>query len=74
MAVVVVTNATLDDLGFFIECCVSTDRPPRDAMCLGAVVNRSVEDTGMAHWSILYLLGIAVLIHLIAMTSLADRG
>ncbi|KAG8246765.1 hypothetical protein J6590_077383 [Homalodisca vitripennis] len=57
-------------------CCVT----PRDAMYLGsvsAVPSKPSEDTGMAHWPVsktLSLLGVAILVHLIVMTSLADRG
>ena len=37
----------------------------------------AVHDTGMAHWPLsrtLSLLGVAILVHLIVMTSLAERG
>lgn len=52
-------------------------KAPRDAMYLGTVIDKPVEDSGMAHWPIsktLSLLGVAILVHLIVMTSLADRG
>ncbi|XP_046662473.1 lachesin-like [Homalodisca vitripennis] len=44
---------------------------------VSAVPSKPSEDTGMAHWPVsktLSLLGVAILVHLIVMTSLADRG
>lgn len=61
------------------QCYRRSVQQARHAMYLGTVatVTKPTEDTGMAHWPIsktLSLLGVAILVHLIVMTSLADRG
>lgn len=44
---------------------------------VSAVTDKPTEDSGMANWPLsktLSLLGVAILVHLVVMTSLADRG
>lgn len=44
---------------------------------VNAVTDKPTEDSGMANWPLsktLSLLGVAILVHLVVMTSLADRG